>query len=87
MMTLSDLSSCILIQISPSFVLKGLVNKKPLFVQAMVWGQTGNKPLSEPINPVAYFIDAYMPHSASKSFIFIIDRTSNCHFEGSRYSM
>ena len=58
---------CILIKISLKFVPKGPINNIPAFVQIMVWRQSGDKPLSEPM--MVLFNEAYMRHSASMSFI------------------
>ena len=39
---------CILIQISLKFVVKGVINNMPAWIQEMVRRRTGDKPLSEP---------------------------------------
>ena len=51
------------------FVADGLINNKPILVQVMVWPQTGDKPLSEPI--MAKFTDTYI--SASQPGIQLSD--------------
>ena len=51
------------LKISLKFVPKGPINNIPALVQIMVWQQSGDKPLSEPM--IAYIIDTYMRHSAS----------------------
>ena len=55
----------ILIQISLKYVSGGPVYNKPALVQIMVWHQSGDKSLSEPM--MADFGDAYMRHAASMS--------------------
>ena len=49
---------CILILISPKFVLKGPVNNTPALVHMMAWRRSGDKPLCEPM--LIQFADAYM---------------------------
>ena len=44
---------------------KGSIKNKQALVPTMAWHRTGDKPLSEPM--VAYFTEAYMRQSASKS--------------------
>ena len=51
---------CILIQISLKFVHKGLIQNDLALVQVMAKCQTGNKPLSKPMQP--QFTDASMQH-------------------------
>ena len=51
---------CILIQISPKFVPKGLIDNKAALFQVMAWRRTGDKPSPEPM--LIYFTDAYMRH-------------------------
>ena len=54
----------ILIKISLKFVLRGLINNKPVLVQVTAWHLTTGKTLSEPME--ALFSNAYMPrHSTS----------------------
>ena len=55
----------ILIEISPKFVPKGLIDNIPALVQMMAWRRPGDKPLSEPM--MGLLTDAYMRHSASMS--------------------
>ena len=55
----------ILIKISLKYVRKCPMDNNPAFVQKMAWGQTGDKPLSEPM--MASFGDAYMHLLASMS--------------------
>ena len=64
--------NCILFQITPKFMLKGLIDSHQLIlVWVMAWVRTGNKPSSEPM--MAFITDAYkyiymyiyMRHSAS----------------------
>ena len=50
----------ILIQISPKFLPRSLVDNKPALVQVMAWRRTGDKPLSEPM--MTQFADTYMWH-------------------------
>ena len=45
----------ILIQVWLKFVPQDKINNEPGLVQIMVWRQSGNKPLSEPM--MAYFVD------------------------------
>ena len=46
------------IQISPKFVLRNPIENKAALVQVMVWRQTGDKLLLEPM--MTQFTDAYM---------------------------
>ena len=55
----------ILIKISLKYVRKCPMDNNPAFVQKMAWGQTGDKPLFEPM--MALFGDAYMHLLASMS--------------------
>ena len=48
------------IKISLKFVPKGSIDNKSALVQVMVWRQTGDKPLPEPM--MIQFTDAYMRH-------------------------
>ena len=48
------------IQISLKFVPRSLIDNKPALVWVMVWRQTGDKSLSEPM--LTQFFDAYMRH-------------------------
>ena len=48
------------IQISLKLASRGPIDNKPALVQVMVWHQTGDKPLPEPM--VAQFTDAYIRH-------------------------
>ena len=48
------------IQISLKLVPRGPIDNKPALVQVMVWRQTGDKPLPEPM--MTQFIDAYIRH-------------------------
>ena len=48
------------IQISLIFFPMSLINNKPKLVQVMVWHQTGNKPLPEPM--LTQVINTYMWH-------------------------
>ena len=48
----------ILIRISLKYVPKGPIDNKPAWVQVMVWRQTGDMPLPEPM--LTQFTDAYM---------------------------
>ena len=50
------------IKISRKFVPEGPINNIPALVQIRAWWRSGDKPLSESM--MAYFIDAYMCHSA-----------------------
>ena len=50
-----------LIKISLDFVPKGPIDNNPALFSIMVWSQTGNKPLSEPM--LTGLTDAYMQHS------------------------
>ena len=54
--------NCILIKISLKCVHKGPNNNNLALGQIMVWHQTGNKPLSEPM--MVWFTDAYVYYSA-----------------------
>ena len=58
----------IFVTISLKFVPKGSINNIPSLVQIMAWPWSGDKPLSGPI--LAFFIDAYMRHSASMSWVY-----------------
>ena len=57
--------SCILIQISPNYVPKGLIDNNPALVQIMAWRQIGDKSLSEPM--LTRFTDASMRHQGEMS--------------------
>ena len=48
------------IKIQMKLVPKGLIDNKPALVQVMVWRQTGDKPLPEPM--MAQFTHTYMRH-------------------------
>ena len=50
----------ILTRISPRFVSKGPIYNDSALVQAIIWHQTGDKPLPEPM--LTQFMDAYMGH-------------------------
>ena len=55
------------IRLSLKFVPWVSINSKQALVQIRGWRLIGDKPLSEPM--MAYFIDAYMRHSASMPYI------------------
>ena len=54
-------------KISLKFVPEVGINNIPALVQIMAWCRPGTKPLSEPMK--ACFTDAYLPHSASMSWL------------------
>ena len=51
---------------SPKFVPRGPIDYDSSLDKVMAWRRTGDKPLSETM--MAQYIDAYMRHSASRSF-------------------
>ena len=55
----------ILDKISLKYVPLGQIDNMGALVQIMVWHQSDDKPLSEPM--MVWFTDAYMRHSASMS--------------------
>ena len=48
------------IQISLKLIPRGPIDNKPALIRVMVWHQTGDKPLPEPM--MAHFTGAYMRH-------------------------